>query len=194
MRKQIITLLTTATVMLVGCSTNDGRDMSPPQGAQSETVGQPTTTVAGATSDIVLTTPWAANTAINARFTCDGDNVSPAVSWTGGPEDVTAWAVVLTDLSNPSYAHWAVANIDAETMSLAEGSVPDTAAVAMNSDAKPAYTGPCPPEGSSHRYSLSVYALSQVLEAQNGDPAPSLRAAVEAAAIASASSEFTYSR
>ena len=64
----------------------------------------------------------------------------------------------------------------------------------MNSDAKPAYTGPCPPAGSTHHYSLTVYALSQVLESQSGDPAPAMRAAIEGAAIESATSEFTFGR
>jgi Raf kinase inhibitor-like YbhB/YbcL family protein len=194
MRRVLTVLLVPALVVVAGCSHNDGRTMKPPAGAGTETVGQATTTVAGADTTIHLTTPWAAGSVVDRRYTCDGMNVSPAVSWTGGPADVTAWAVVLTDLSDPSFAHWAVTNIDAGTMSLAEGQVPDTAAVAMNSDAKPDYTGPCPPAGSQHRYSLTVYALSQVLESQNGDPAPQMRAAIEAAAIASVSSEFTYSR
>ena len=77
---------------------------------------------------------------------------------------------------------------------ISEGSVGDLAVVAMNSDAKPDYAGPCPPEGETHRYSLSVYAVSQVLEAQTGDGAPSLRAAIEAAALEVATTEFTYSR
>ena len=49
-------------------------------------------------------------------------------------------------------------------------------------------------EGSTHHYSLTVYALSQVLEVQEGDPAPAMRAAIEAAAIESATSDFTFSR
>jgi phosphatidylethanolamine-binding protein (PEBP) family uncharacterized protein len=87
-----------------------------------------------------------------------------------------------------------VANIDAASTGVTEGSVGDLAAVAMNSDAKPDYSGPCPEEGTTHRYSLSVYAVSQVIEAQTGDPAPSLRAAIESAALAVATTEFTYTR
>lgn len=191
MRRVLPLLVVATSLTLVACSHNDGRTMKPATGAKSDTVAQATTTVAGT---LALTVPWVAGEAIDSRYTCDGMNTSPALSWTGGPDGVKAWAVVMTDLSDPSFAHWAVANIDATTLSLAEGEVPDTAAVAMNSDAKEGYTGPCPPEGSMHRYSLTVYALSQVLEAQNGDPAPQLRAAIEGAAMASASSEFTFSR
>ena len=188
--------LATALVLVLGaCSTDDGRSMQPPDAGQTESVAIVTTTVAaGAGSPILLTVPWTEGGAIDARFTCDGNNVSPAVSWSGGPEDVSAWAVILTDLDSPEFAHWTVANIDASATGVAEGAVPELAAVGMNSDAKPDYTGPCPPEGTQHRYSLSVYALSQVIEAQTGDASASMRAAIEAAALEVSTSQFTYSR
>lgn len=169
--------------------------MRPPAAGQTESVAIVTTTEApGVGSPILLTVPWTEGGPVDARFTCDGNNVSPAVSWSGGPEEVSAWAVILTDLDSPEFAHWTVANIDASATGVAEGAVPELAAVGMNSDAKPDYTGPCPPEGTSHRYSLSVYALSQVIEAQTGDASASLRAAIEAAALEVATSQFTYSR
>lgn len=176
-----------------GCSTNDGRDMQAPKDGQTETIGIATTTVAGQTT-LTLTAPWQDGAVIDKRYTCDGENVSPALSWTGAPADVSAWALVLTDTEAPTFSHWAAANIDASAGSVAEGFTDDLVAVAMNSDAQPAYTGPCPPAGTTHRYVLTLYALSQVLEAQNGDPAPSLRAAIEAAAVATAQVSFSYSR
>ena len=169
--------------------------MQPPTGGQGETVGIATTTVAPTVgAPLSLSAPWPEGGTAGTRSTCDGDNVSPALTWTGGPEDPSAWAVVLTDLDAPAFAHWAVANIDAAARGIPEGFADDLVAVAMNSDAKPAYTGPCPPAGSTHRYTLTVYALSQVLETENGDPAPAMRAAIESAATESASVSFTYSR
>ena len=167
--------------------------MQPPTGGQGETVGVATTTTVGQ-GTLTLTAPWADGAAAEPRFTCDGENVSPALSWTDGPAETSAWAVVLTDTDAPTFAHWAVANIDSTARGIGEGFQDDLVAVAMNSDAKPAYTGPCPTAGTSHRYTLTVYALSQVLEVQNGDPAPAVRAAIESAAVASASVSFTYSR
>lgn len=167
--------------------------MTAPGAGQSESIAIAPTTVAG-TPEFAVTPPWTEGGAIDPRHTCDGQNVSPAVSWTGAPEGTSSFAVILTDLDAPEYAHWTVANIDAASNGVSEGSVGDLAAVAMNSDAKPDYSGPCPAEGSTHRYSLSVYAVSQVIEAQTGDPAPSLRAAIESAALAVATTEFTYSR
>lgn len=172
--------------------------MADPGANQGESIAIVTTTTApgadGNGTVMSVTTPWQPGAAIDARHTCDGDNVSPAVAWANGPSGTSAYAVILTDLDAPDYAHWTVANIDASATGLAEGQVGDLAAVAMNSDAKPDYTGPCPPAGSTHHYSLTVYALSQVLETQTGDPAPAMRAAIESAAIESASSEFTFSR
>ena len=174
--------------------------MKSPGANQGESVAvAPTTTVdAGADGNgsvMTITTPWKPGAAIpSVRWTCDGDNVSPPVTWSGGPIDASAYAVILTDLDAPEFAHWTVANIDASATDIPEGDTGDLSVVAMNSDAKPAYTGPCPPEGSTHHYSLTVYALSQVLEVQEGDPAPAMRAAIEAAAIESATSDFTFSR
>lgn len=167
--------------------------MKEPAAGQSESIAIAPTTVAG-DSAFTVTPPWAEGASIDPRHTCDGTNISPAVSWAGAPEGTASFAVILTDLDAPEYAHWTVANIDGSSDGISEGSTGDLAVVAMNSDAKPDYAGPCPPEGETHRYSLSVYAVSQVLEAQNGDGAPSLRAAIEAAAIEVATTEFTYSR
>lgn len=187
-------LLAAASVLLVAaCSTNDGRTMKEPAAGQSESIAIAPTTVAGDPA-FTVTPPWAEGASIDPRHTCDDTNISPAVSWAGAPEGTASFAVILTDLDAPEYAHWTVANIDATSTGISEGSAGDLAVVAMNSDAKPDYAGPCPPEGETHRYSLSVYAVSQVLEAQNGDGAPSLRAAIEAAAIEVATTEFTYSR
>ncbi|MEY4365108.1 MAG: hypothetical protein RLZZ305_452 [Actinomycetota bacterium] len=182
-------------LLLASCSTDDGRTMRPPGAGQTESVAPATTVEPGpAGSPILLTVPWKEGGAIDPRFTCDGNNVSPPLSWSGGPEEVSAWAMILTDLDAPEFAHWTVTNIDSATTALAEGQLPDLAVAGMNSDAKPDWTGPCPPEGSTHRYSLSVYALGQVLEAQSGDPSASMRAAIESAALEVATSEFTYSR
>lgn len=167
--------------------------MREPAAGQSESIAIAPTTVEGG-AVFTVNPPWAEGASIDPRHTCDDTNISPAVSWSGAPEGTASFAVILTDLDAPEYAHWTVANIDGSSDGISEGSAGDLAVVAMNSDAKPDYAGPCPPEGETHRYSLSVYAVSQVLEAQNGDGAPSLRAAIESAAIEVASTEFTYSR
>ena len=193
--------LFTATVS--ACSTDDGREMSPPRSDQQESVAPATTVNDPASFDSLpdpsegafsIDGPWGTDEAIDARYTCDGRNISPSLSWSGAPPDAVAFAIVMTDLDAPEYAHWAVTNIDINTSTANEGQVPSLSVVALNEQGAAAYTGPCPPKGKTHTYQISIYALGQVLEAQTGDPAPAMRAAIETAALDIASTTFTYSR
>lgn len=186
-------------VVLASCSHNDGRDLRDPSPGQIDTVTQPSTTLGeddgqSAGVPLVVSGPWTDGDAIDARYTCDGKDVSPSLSWSGGPTEAAAYAVVLTDLDATEYAHWVVANIPVDQASLPERYNDPLAVLATNSRGSTGYAGPCPPVGTSHTYQITVYALSQILEAQTGDPAPGLIAAIESAAIESASTLFTYSR
>lgn len=180
-----------------GCSKNDGRTLRDPEPGQTDTVTPATTTSEGQpTVDQLMTVtgPWAEGEALDARYGCDRLNVSPPLAWSGAPAGTVTYAVVLTDIDATEYAHWVVANIAANQASLPEGYRDPLAVVATNSRGKASYTGPCPPKGTTHTYDVTVYALSQTLEAQNGDPAPGLIAAIEAAALASASTSFAFTR
>jgi hypothetical protein len=113
------------------------------------------------------------------------------LSWTPGPAGTVTYALVIDDLDAPEARHWVVANIDAANTSLGEGVVPDGAVTAQLSDGSSGYAGPCPPDGETHDYVLTVFAVSQVLEAQDGDDPATLRAAIEAATVAETSTQFT---
>jgi len=185
------------------CSSDDGRDMAPPRDDQQESVAPATTVNDPASFDSLpdpgegafsLDGPWGTDEPIDARYTCDGRDISPSLSWAGAPSDAVAFAIVMTDLDAPEYAHWTVANIDVKAVSANEGQIPPLAVVAENGKGAASYTGPCPPKGTTHTYQISIYALGQVLEAQTGDPAPAMRAAIETAALDIASTTFTYSR
>lgn len=172
--------------------------MRAPSGPQTDTVRQTSTTADAAVDDglppLALTVPWTEDRPIDVRFTCDGANVSPTLAWSGGPADTASYAVVMTDLDAPEYTHWVVANIPKNQASIPEDYSDPLSAIARNSRGTNAYTGPCPPKGTTHTYEVTIYALSQVLEAQTGDPAPAMIAAIESAALASARSTFTFSR
>lgn len=172
--------------------------MRAPAGPQTDTVRQTTTTAAATVDEtrpaLTLTSPWTEGQSIDTRYTCDGANLSPTLTWSGGPAETASYAVVMTDLDSPEYAHWVVANIPSDRASIGDNFSDPLAALAKNSAGTTGYAGPCPPKGTTHTYSVTLYALSQVLEAQSGDPAPALIAAIEAAALESASSDFTYGR
>lgn len=187
---------------LVGsaCSRNDGRTMRPPAGDQSGTIAQDTTTVAGEFvspgDDVPMTVtgPWIESGSIEAKHTCAGANVSPPLFWSAIPTEAVTLALVLVDEDNPSFDHWVVANIPADSRGIAAGETVLTAVSALNSSGFEGYAGPCPPRGTSHIYTLTLYAVSQQLEVLPGDPADLMTAAITAAAIDAVSTSFTFSR
>lgn len=192
------------------CSTDDGRDMKQPSVAQIAST-QTTTTLAadttlaaledGAPLDttvdggvavvLTVTAPWVDGDTIPEAYRCAGPEASPEISWTGVPADAKSLALVLVDADAPEYTHWVVANIDPATSALLAGSVDPNAVQATNSAGTIGFSGPCPPEGETHAYSLSLYALDQVLEVQNGDDGAAMQDAIYAAAIEAAAVTFT---
>lgn len=182
---------------LGACASGDGRDMSPPrpdQGASispsttaQETVGQPSVTM-------TVSGPWSENSPIDARYTCDGPGLSPPLAWTPGPDGTAAYAVVMTNLDDPEYVYWVMANIDPAATSLQEGRVPGGAISGMNDAEAVGYDPPCPPSGSTQRFTASVYALSAALSLNDGVMGTEMLDAIEAATLTVASSYFTVSR
>jgi Raf kinase inhibitor-like YbhB/YbcL family protein len=103
-----------------------------------------------------------AGTAIPKRQTCDGDEVSPPLSWSGAPAGTRSFAVVVDDPDASGFTHWLLFNLPASTASLDEGlkpgALPAGAAEGANDFGSIGYRGPCPPSG-THRYSHRLYAL-----------------------------------
>lgn len=198
----VVALLVGA-VVAASCSTDDGRDMQAPSAAQiasaqTTTVLATESTVAaidttldgGGEAVLTLSAPWADGETIPDAFRCAGPEASPEISWTGVPADAKSLALVLVDEDAPDYTHWVVANIDSATSALLAGSVDPNAVQAQNSAGSLGFTGPCPPAGETHEYSLTLYALDQVLEVQNGDEGAAMTDAIYAAAIEAAAVTF----
>jgi len=111
--------------------------------------------------------------AIPARYTCEGQDLSPPLAWSGMPGNAKTIAVIVDDPDAPDpakpqrvYVHWVVYNIPAATTSLAENAsktgMPKGALQGKNDWGKAAYGGPCPPIG-RHRYYFKLYALDTEL-------------------------------
>ena len=101
-------------------------------------------------------------------FGCEGDNVSPALEWSGAPKGTKSFAVTVYDPDAPTgsgWWHWTVANIPAGETSLSEGAsekkkLPKGAVEGRTDFGKAGYGGACPPPGDKpHRYVFTVYAL-----------------------------------
>ena len=92
------------------------------------------------------------------RFTCDGEEISPPLQWSGEP--AKAWALVVDDPDAPggTFVHWVVLDIAAGTTRVEAGKVPAGGVQVVNSSGDASYAGPCPPSG-RHRYRFTVYAL-----------------------------------
>ena len=103
--------------------------------------------------------------AIPRRFTCDGDDVSPPLSWTGIPAAALSLALLCDDPDAPAgtWHHWAIYDIPADRTGLAEGAGDAQAGFkqAINDFRRPGYGGPCPPRRHGpHHYHFRLLALS----------------------------------
>lgn len=134
--------------------------------------------------------------ALPERFSCEGDNVSPPLAWSGAPAHARSMAIVLTDLdaATPPFFHWVLLNLGVAAESVDAGEVPPGAVQGEASSGSVGYVGPCPPEGESHRYQFTVYALSRMLDVSPGVPATEAVAQIRATAIDEAVLEVTYRR
>jgi len=110
---------------------------------------------------------------IAKKFTCDGENISPALELSGVPEGTKSFALIVDDPDAPdpanprmTWVHWVLYNIPATVSSLPEGvkdkDLPKGTLKGLNDWKKTGYGGPCPPIG-KHRYFHKLYALDIVL-------------------------------
>lgn len=133
---------------------------------------------------------------IPRRFTGDGVDVSPPLSFTGLPEQTAELAVLVEDPDAPSgtFTHWVMWGIDPDQSSLSEGEVPAGAAQGKNDFGRRAYGGPFPPRGRSHRYVFEILALSEPLGLAAGASAADLRRATAGKVLASGRLTGRYQR
>jgi Raf kinase inhibitor-like YbhB/YbcL family protein len=146
----------------------------------------------------IESTAFVTGSAIPPTYTCDGDDVSPPLAWTGGPQaDEYALTVIDRDAPGGEFVHWVVFKIPGATTAIGDGGVPSGAIEGTNQFAETGYAGPCPPSGDSpHRYVFSIYALGpQATEglsagASLGDVADAIGCCI----LATGSLTGTYSR
>jgi Raf kinase inhibitor-like YbhB/YbcL family protein len=112
---------------------------------------------------------------VYSGFGCTGENISPAIAWSGAPAGTRSYAVVVHDPDAPTgvgFFHWIVVDIPATETGLARGAataLPQGARSTYTDFGGPGYGGPCPPPGSPHRYVFTVYALDvEHLEVPDG--------------------------
>jgi Raf kinase inhibitor-like YbhB/YbcL family protein len=107
---------------------------------------------------------------IPKKYTCDGDDVSPELHWTGQPPAAKSFALIVDDPDAPSgtWVHWVLFNLPGDAHDLPEAAgkrapLPTGAQQGTNDFKKEGYGGPCPPPGKPHRYFFKLYALDSKL-------------------------------
>jgi Raf kinase inhibitor-like YbhB/YbcL family protein len=132
--------------------------------------------------------------AIPGRHTCDGDDISPPLAWSGAPEGTAAHALIVDDPDAQGWIHWLAADIPGDAQGLDQGASGTAAGTEGSNDfRRTGYGGPCPPSG-THRYAFEVFALSEPLGLASGFSADELRAAMEGKVLGSGRLTGTYQR
>jgi Raf kinase inhibitor-like YbhB/YbcL family protein len=133
--------------------------------------------------------------AIPARYTCDGNDTSPALVIAKVPPAAQTLALIMDDPDAPvgTWVHWVVWNIPAQTREIPENGLPPQAVQGKNSWPRTGYGGPCPPSG-VHRYFFKVYALDTTLHLGSATTRADLERAMEGHILAKGELMGTYKR
>jgi Raf kinase inhibitor-like YbhB/YbcL family protein len=125
----------------------------------------------GPATPMKLSSPaFADGDAIPVEYTCAGDEMSPALSWTEPPSGTETVALIMDDPdASGGYVHWVVFNIPASARSLEEGLPTDAefgdgSLQGLSTSRAQGYEGPCPPSGPAHHYDFTLFALDATLD------------------------------
>jgi Raf kinase inhibitor-like YbhB/YbcL family protein len=139
---------------------------------------------------------------IPSKFTCDGEDRSPELKWSGAPEKTQSFALICDDPDAPVglFTHWVLYGLASEVQSLPEG-LPKDADVkspackqGVNDFRKTGYGGPCPPRGSKHRYYFKLFALDTELSLPSKASRKDVEKAMEGHILAETQLMGTYAR
>ena len=130
---------------------------------------------AGSPQILLTSAAFAEGENIPVRFTCEGDDVSPPLAWSGAPVEARSYVLICEDPDAPrgTWVHWILFNLPGEAVELAQAvptlaETPSGARHGRNTAGDMAYAGPCPPPGNPHRYFFRLYALDIMLNLQPG--------------------------
>ncbi|MBD2260744.1 YbhB/YbcL family Raf kinase inhibitor-like protein [Pseudanabaena sp. FACHB-2040] len=125
------------------------------------------------------------------KYTCDGDDLSPPLTWDSPPEGTQSFALIVNDHDAPDghFTHWLVYNLPDHLRELPEGwgnhdRLPDGIKQGKNDFGNLGFGGPCPPEG-THRYFFKLHALDQPVDLPSGATKEDLKQAMEGHVLSS---------
>lgn len=137
---------------------------------------------------------------IPSKYTCDDDDISPALKWEDVPEGTKSLALIADDPDAPmgTWVHWVVYSIDPSINSFkenipADGVLQNGVKQGKNDFGSIGYGGPCPP-GGTHRYFFKLYALDIQLNEKEGLTKAELLKLIDGHILAEAKLMGKYSR
>ena len=143
---------------------------------------------------------FAADGLIPPQYTCDGQDISPPLSWSAPPEGTQSFVLICDDPDAPlrTFVHWVVYNLPPEIRGLSEAAAFESTLQSggiqgINDFRKIGYGGPCPPRG-AHRYFFKLYALDIQLELKPGVTKTQVIKAMDGHVLASAELIGRYAR
>lgn len=118
----------------------------------------------------IVSSAFENNSNLPSKYTCDGENISPPLSFLDVPSNARSLVLIVDDPDAPmgTFVHWIIFNINPKTQEIKENSVPQSAMLGKTTLNKTDFVGACPPSG-THRYFFKLYALDTVLNLTNPD-------------------------
>ena len=149
----------------------------------------------------LISSAFEAGGAIPRRYTCEGDDISPPLSWTGAPKETKSFVLILHDPDAPrrgGFTHWVMYDIPANVTALEENvprqsKIPGLGIQGRNDAGNIGYIGPCPPSG-QHRYFSWLYALRAGLNLPPGATYEQIKSALEKTVIEQTELIGTYAK
>jgi len=140
--------------------------------------------------------------AVPAKYTCDGADVSPPLAWSDPPPGTVSFALIADDPDAPAgtWVHWVLYNLPPTAAELPENVAKvetldlGGARQGRNDFHRPGYGGPCPPPGPAHRYFFKLYALDMTLQPRPAAQKKDVEAAMQGHILGTAQLVGTYAR
>lgn len=150
----------------------------------------------------ITSSAFADNDEIPQKYTCEGEDLSPPLNFSGVPQGARSLVLIVDDPDAPdpkapkmTYVHWVLFDLPPDTTEIVEGMValPPGTKSGLNDWKRPGYGGPCPPIG-RHRYFFKLYALDAKLEGLSAATKADVVSAMQGHVLAEAQIIGTYQK
>ena len=149
----------------------------------------------------LTSTAFAEGSPIPAKYTCDGKDLSPPLTWSGVPAEAKSLVLLADDPDAPvgTWTHWVLFDLPPNVSELAEDLAKGQyasggAKQGLNDFKRLGYGGPCPPPGKPHRYFFKLYALNVMLDLKPGASKKDVERAMDKHILAKGQLMGTYKR